>query len=127
MRRAEGNGDGECTSATRSAFHADGSAMELRELLHQGQSDPGPLVGAGACIFDAVKALENAGTLVAGDADARIADGQLDGTAGGLEGELDFPFKSKFEGIGEKVEDDLLPHLAIDIDEFVQPGAMDDE
>ena len=67
--------------------------------------------------LDAVEPLEQARQLVGGDADAGVArrvsstrpPASRSATAiAALEGEL--------EGVGEQIEDDLLPHLAVDVD-----------
>ncbi len=39
----------------------------------------------------------------------------------------DGPVEGEFQRVGQQVEDHLLPHVAIDVDGFVQRGAVDDE
>ena len=99
--------------------------MELDELLHQRQPDARPLVRAPARVLDAVEPLEDAVDLLGRNADARVAhrpaprrrpraasdDGNL-----ALEGEL--------ERVGQEVEDDLLPHLTVDVDGLGQRRAV---
>jgi hypothetical protein len=46
VRRAEGNADRERTSLARGAVRLDRPAVQLGELLHQGEPDARPLVGA---------------------------------------------------------------------------------
>ena len=68
--------------------------------------------------FDAVETLEHARKLGLGNADARIGDPQLDEIGAALQGDRDAAFERELEGVRQQVEDDLLPHVAIDVDGF---------
>ena len=65
----------------------DRAAVELDQLLDQGQADAGPLVRPAARPLDPVEPLEEAGQLLGRDARPGVADGQLrraaDRAAGG--------------------------------------------
>ena len=55
--------------------------MESRQLLDERQSDARAFVRAGARVLDAMEALEHAGKIGLGNADAGIGDAQLDAIA----------------------------------------------
>ena len=117
-----------CVPCARLALHRDRAAVQLHQFLHQRQADAAALVGAAARAFDAVETLEQTAAApspgmpvpvsrtVSFDASPSVAQRHVDLT---LEGEL--------EGVGEQVEDDLLPHVAVDIDRLGQRRAVDDE
>src|SRR6202000_362554 len=66
----EGQAGGEGGALALAAGRGDGAAVQLDELLDQGQADSAALVRAGPDVLDAVEPLEQAGYLVLGDADA---------------------------------------------------------
>ena len=43
----------------------------------------------------------------------------------GAQGELDGSLQGEFEGVGEEVEDDLLPHVEVDVDRLGERLAVD--
>src|SRR4029077_6153681 len=77
-------------------------------------------MGARARSRHAVKAVEQLGELLGGDADAGVADRQDGLPIAAAERHLDLPFEGELEGVGEQVEDDLLPQVAIDEDRLVE-------
>src|SRR5580658_5631179 len=76
---------------------------------------------------DAVKAFEDVAQLISGDPGAGIADRQLEMRAGVAQFDLDGAIKSKLESIRQKVENDLFPHLPIDIRGLEQRQTVDVE
>src|ERR1700677_4639482 len=74
-----------------------------------------------------METFKQARQFVAWNADTGIPDGQLDMTLRGRRLDLDryFTLESKLEGVGQQVQNDLLPHLLIDMDRLRQCGAVD--
>ncbi len=101
--------------------------MQPHQPLHQGQADPRALERPAGLALDAVEALEQARQFVGGNADPGILHAQLDGAAvrPGLHLDLDLAVERELEGIGQEIEDDLFPHVAIDIDGLGERGAID--
>ena len=58
VRRAERHGDDERRAPPGLALGGDGAAVQLDELLHQGEADAAPLVRPPACVLDPVEPLE---------------------------------------------------------------------
>ena len=118
MRVAERQRDREHGALPDDAVRADLAAMEPHQLLHEREADAAALEAAALRALHAVEALEKPGQLVLGDADAGIAN--LDGrglpVGGGADRNTDLAREGKLEGIGEQVQQNLLQHLAIDID-----------
>ena len=95
----------------------DRAAVQLDQLLHQREPDAGALVGAAARALDPVEALEEARQLGRGDADAGVAHRELDAAPSAApQRDRDLALEGELEGVGEQVQDDLLPHLAVDVD-----------
>ena len=76
---------------------------------------------------DAVEALEDVRQLVCRDARAGVAHREFDvlPTPGQADGDL--AREGELEGVREQVEDDLLPHLAVDVDGLGERRAVDHE
>ena len=94
-----------------------GAAVQPHQLLDQREADAGALVGAAARALDPVEALEQPRQLGRGDADAGVA--RRSARPRGLrsaERDRDPALEGELEGVGEQVEDDLLPHVAVDVD-----------
>jgi len=118
MRGAERNGDCEGGALAECAIDTDGAAVELDEFLDESQTDAAAFVGATTGVLHAVETVKEVRQFFCGDADAGVADGEFDGTPDGMEADVDAAFEGEFEGVGDEVEDDFLPHLAIDKDGF---------
>jgi hypothetical protein len=90
--------------------------VQIDQLLDERQSDAGPFMRAPAGALDAMKPLEDTRQFRFRDARARIADAHHGKAV--LLGHIDtdMAFQSKFESVRDEIEDDLLPHLVIDID-----------
>ena len=114
-RLAIGDRHGERRAAADLAVDADVAAVEVDELAHQSEADAGSLVGAPALAFDAVKALEHAGKISGGNADAGVAHGEAGAAGRVVEPHVDAAFEREFEGVGQQIEHDLFPHVAVDI------------
>ena len=128
VRRARGMRDGERAALARALSTADRAAVQLDQLLHQRQADAGALVGAAARALDAVEALEDVRQLLGGNAGAGVAHRQLDAHCPVLpHGDGDLALERELERVREQVEDDLLPHVAVDVDRLGERRAVDDQ
>ena len=90
--------------------------MQLHQFLNQREANAAAFIGAVLLPFDPVEALKQARQFRLGDADAGIANCQFRLPAVGSQADRDFALEGEFEGVGEEVEDDLLPHVPVDID-----------
>ena len=102
------------------ALGGDGAAVQLDQLLHQRQPDAAALVGAAPCVLDPVEPLEQPGHLLGGDARAGVPHPQLGGRPGLPQRDGDLALEGELEGVGQEVEDDLLPHLPVHEDRLGQ-------
>src|SRR6185436_17553834 len=99
----------------------------MREPLHEGQADSGTFVGARALALNAVETLEDVRQIAFRDPDSGVGDPELHRATYRTKGNLDRAFERELECIGEQVEDDLLPHVAIDVDGVGELLAVGDE
>src|SRR5262249_46081686 len=60
-------------------------------------------------------------------ADAGISDSELEVGGCLTQADLDLPVERKLEGVGNEIEDDLLPHLAVDEGRLAKRRAVDRE
>ena len=127
MRRPRANRHRERRAAVFLALDRHAAAMETGQLLHQGQANARAFVRAGTSVLDAVEAFEHAGKVGLRNADAGIADTQLDKVAGRSEFDVDLALKCELEGVRQQIQEDLLPHLPIHVDGFGQGIAIDDK
>src|SRR5690348_13452899 len=97
------------------AVHADRSAMELDEFLDQREADAGAFVRPALCSVDAMEALEDMREFVCRDAGPRVAHHHRRVRSLPLDADGDFAIEGEFECVRDQVEDDLLPHLPVDV------------
>src|SRR5262249_48839462 len=109
------------------AFEAHLPAVNLHELTHQRKPDAGALVGPRAGVAHALESLEHLRQLDCGDAYSGIANRQLDAVASAPQADLDFALERELESVREKIQNDLLPHVAVDVDRFGERLAIDDQ
>ena len=121
---AEREPDGEGGACPLGALRGDGAAVQPDELAHQREPDAAALVGPGTRGGDAVKALEEPRHFRRGDTAAGIADPQHGVATLGPQRHADGAVEGELQGVAEQVEDDLLPHLPVDVDRGGQLGAV---
>ncbi len=129
MPGPERQGHGEAAAPVGHALDPDRAAVQLDQLLDQGEADAAALEGPAAGALDPVEALEQAGQLGGRDAGAGVADGELRRPAVGRppDHHPDLALEGELEGVREQIEDHLLPHLAVDVDRLGQGRAVDDQ
>src|SRR5215831_15456431 len=88
-------------------------AVQPHQLLCQREPDAAALMRARPRAFDAVEALEDAWQLGGRDAHTGVAHRELDILAAinRTQRHRDSTIEGVLEGVGEQVEDNLLPHL----------------
>ena len=119
--------DGEPAALALFAVDGDPAAVQPDQLLHQREPDAAAFDAAAAGAFDAMKAFEQPRQLLRRNAGAGVAHRDLGGAAvrTGPHLDRDFTLEGELERIGEKIEHDLLPHVAVDIDGFGQRGTVE--
>ena len=101
--------------------------MQPNELLNQRQPDARAFVRPRPATLGPIEALEEMRNLLGGDPGAGIADRQLHGFAGASQRDRDLPVERELERVRQEIEDDLLPHVAIDVDGSPQRGTLHHE
>ena len=101
--------------------------MKPRQLLHQREANAGSLMGTSLRAGHAMEAFEDLRQLVIGYADARVVHDKLEMRTSLPQGNPDPAVVGELEGIRDEIEDNLLPHLAIDESFLVQRRAFDNE
>ena len=116
VRRADRETHREHRSFSEDAGDVDGAAVDGDQLADQGQADAGTLVRARRRPFDAVKSIEHVGEIVRRDADPGVSHAELDVSVGRRHRHPDRALERELERVRQQIEDDLLPHLAVDVD-----------
>src|SRR6266850_6461298 len=127
MRLAARNGHCEGRALTWSTRHAHRTPVQKCQFVHQCKPDTCSFMGPTGGPFDAIETFEQARHFRRWYACARIADRQLRRVVGELEIDGDFSSEGELECVGEQIQDDLLPHVMVDVDLLGQRWAVDDE
>src|SRR5579871_295951 len=127
MAASERDADDERAAFTQSAFDADQSTMQLDELLHQGQPDAGSFVSAAAGVGYAMETFKQAGNRFRRNSDSGITHAKLGKISDAFETDFNLSLEGELEGVGDKVENDLLPHVAVDAHGFAKVGTVDNQ
>jgi hypothetical protein len=77
--------------------------------------------------LDTIEPLKQVGQLGFRDADAAIAHRKLHRILNLSERYYDFTLKGVFECVGDKIQNDLLPHFTIDINRLGEPLAINNQ
>lgn len=115
-----GEGDAELGALAKGAVKADGAGVGEGDVFDDCKAKAGAAVGASAAFLDAIEALEDAGLVFGGDAGPVVLTANFDAGLGSVDAEADLePAVGEFgiaEGIGEKIEEDLLDAEAVGFD-----------
>ena len=111
-----GNGDLEGCSYPNGAIHRYGAAVQLDQLLDEGQANSRSFLSTPDGAFDAMESFEHARQLRFGNADTAVFHNEHCVGTIGVDCNLDPAVQREFECIGDEVENDLFPHLAVDVD-----------
>ena len=101
--------------------------MKTSQLLYQGESNTSAFMRAGSTVFDTVETLEHPRQVGLGNTDAGVADTELDAIGVPSQCDRDATLERELEGVRQEIQENLLPHLAIDMDRLWQRIALDDE
>src|SRR5579864_5047146 len=111
----EGNADDKCAASFESAFHPNEPSVQLDQLLHQGQSDARSLMRPAPRVRHSMEPLEQSRYCFRRYAHSRISNSKLCEVANPIYADADFSFEGEFEGVGDQIQNNLLPHVAINI------------
>ena len=117
--------DRERRPAAQARAHGHRAPVHPHQLVHQRQSDPRAFMRARARAAHAMEALEQVRQLLRGNARAGVGHRQLDVLAAHAQRHRDGAFERELERVRQQVEDDLLPHVAIDEDGLAQRRTVD--
>ena len=122
MPSAKGDGNGEAGAFANLTLGINGTPMQPHKFLYECQTNSRAFVGSAFLAFDAMETLEQAWQFRCRNTGTRITHDKLGKTAivRSLNADGEAAFEGKLERVGHKVEDDLLPHVAIDIDGFAK-------
>src|SRR5688572_31559943 len=127
MTGTGGNADDKRTPTVDFPHNTDRPAVQFHQLLDQRESDPRTLITASACTSYAVKAFEQMLQLVFRDTSASVAYREFNTITFLCWRDLYLAFECKFESVRKKIENNLFPHLAIDIDRRRKRFAINDK
>src|SRR5580658_7993005 len=108
-------------------MHSELAAMESNELLDERETDAGAFVAARMCALDAVEAFEDARQVLLTDADARIRHFELYAVWDLAQAHRDAPFERELERVRQEIQDNLLPHVPVDVECLGERRAVDVE
>src|SRR4029450_1662404 len=119
---AHRQGEGKGRPLAQVALDPDLAAVQLDELLREGQPEARAFLLACLIAPHLAELLEDGRLILGGDPDPGVGDGDLDRAVfpAGLKADP-APFRGELHGIGEEVEQDLLD-LALIPHELAQPG-----
>src|SRR5271166_620531 len=95
------------------AFHGDLAAELGGDLAADGQAEPGAPVAAACGAVCLLEGGEDAGQVVAADADAGVGDGEHHVLPGGVDAQLDVAVIGELDRVGEQVVQDLAEPLLV--------------
>src|SRR5262249_27282849 len=98
------------------ALYSDAATMPAPTFVHQCQTNAGSFVRAPARVLHPVESFEHTRHVRRWNARARVTYRELDAIVHPSKPDGDLAFEGELERVGEKVQDDLLPHVAIDVD-----------
>ncbi len=97
------------------AVHLDGSAVEPRQIGDERQADAAAFVGARTRAAHAMKAIEEMRDLFGRNSRAGVGHRQHRVVVHVAQRDRDRPVEGELEGVRQQVEDDLLPHVDVDV------------
>src|SRR5579872_6399730 len=92
--------------------------------VDQGQTNSTSFMSSAWHVGDTVESLEQFRDGVRGDADSCVANTKLGHVSNAMDSDRDLALKGEFERVGDQIQNNLLPHIAIDVDRFPEVGAI---
>src|SRR5687767_10547588 len=127
MRGPERNRYGERRAAINLAVDAHGAGMQLHKFLHERQADAAPFVGPTVRPLYAMKSLEQVWHFFRRNTNTRIPNVKHRQVTVPPDGDRDLALEREFEGVRQQIENDLFPHVAVNVDRLVERWTLDDE
>src|SRR5690349_11794866 len=109
MRGAEGYPQGERSAFVYAARYVDRAAVQLYQLVDEGESDAGAFMRATARMRHTIEALEQTRQSIFRNAGACIGDAQHSMSVVAFHRHANLAVQSVLEGIGEQIEDNFFP------------------
>src|SRR5271168_3495253 len=107
------------------AFYLDLAGMQLYQFAHQSESNAGPLKTSTPRALHAMETIEQLFDLTSRNAGTRIAHRQPCHALTFAQRDFYLTRERELERVGDQVENDLLPHVAIDIGNLAQWRRVD--
>jgi hypothetical protein len=107
--------------------------VQFDQLADQGKTDAGTFVATGPGSGHPMEPLEQVRQITGRYPDAGVRDGQFSGAATAGQPHRDGAVKGELQGVGEQIQDDLLPQIRIHVDlerqgwtvhDQLQPGPL---
>src|SRR5579883_2852377 len=124
MLHTERQRDPEGRPNTDLALHGDRAAVTPDEFVHHCEPDSRALLGATQGAFHTMEPIEDPRELLRGNPDSGIAYVQEGAFRLPVKAHGDTPTKGELECVRQEIEDDLLPHLPIDVHRLTEIGAF---
>ena len=105
---------------SQAALYRNRAAMHIHKLLHESQAYAAALMAATARIFNAPEPLKQVMKLLFRDACSGVGDFEEGIRAVSRNGYSNFAFKRGLQGIREQIENNLFPHLPVNVDRLRQ-------
>ena len=115
MGLAASNRHRERAALTERALHTHAAAMQFDQFLNECQSDPCAFVSPRVDALDTVKPLEHPVEMLLGNSDSCVTDLQFHYAVHILKCERNLTLERELQGVGEQIQNDLLPHFAIHV------------
>src|SRR5260221_10698899 len=113
MRRSSRHADAHARSFPERALDSDIAGMKISKSLHEREPNSGPLLGHRGPL-DSMEPLEEMRQIFGRNADPRIGHRQSRLPGVDRKTDADPAFSGELAGVGEEIQQNLLPHLRVD-------------
>src|SRR5690242_16514743 len=101
--------------------------MELHEFVHEGEANSAAFVSAAAGIGYVMEALNERWDGLGGNYHRHIADAQLRRSFHAIESDRNIALKGELEGVAEQIQNNLHPHVAVNIHRHADIPEIDEQ
>src|SRR5579864_831964 len=92
--------------------------------MDQSQTDPTSFVGSTRHIGNTIESLKQSRDGLRRNSYSCISNAEFGRVAHAMHTDRNFSLKGEFEGVGDQVQNNFLPHVAIHVDRFPKIGAI---
>src|ERR1700722_6394728 len=92
--------------------------------MDQSQTDPTPFMSSTRHIGNTIESLEQFRDSFRRNSDSRIPNAKLGHFIYATYTDCNFSLESELEGVGNQIQNNFLPHIAIHVDRFPKIGAI---